>query len=43
MLFEVKRAAAAVAEALRTELAPHPLAVVSPSEYGGTPDSPSWS
>lgn len=43
MLFEVKRAAAAVAEALRTELAPHPLAVVSPSEYGGAPDSPSWS
>lgn len=43
MLFEVKRAAAAVAEALRTEVAPHPLAVVSHTEYGGTPDSPSWS
>src|SRR4051812_13445650 len=50
MLFEVRRAAAAVGAALKVELAyetvaaePAPLQVVAPQPEGSTAESPSWS
>ena len=50
MLFEVRRAAAAVGAALKVELAyetvaaePAPLQVVAPQAEGSTTESPSWS
>jgi predicted regulator of Ras-like GTPase activity (Roadblock/LC7/MglB family) len=50
MLFEVRRAAAAVGAALKVELSyetvaaePAPLQVVAPQPEGSTAESPSWS
>src|SRR3954469_12208651 len=50
MLFEIRRAAAAVGAALKVELAyetvaaePAPLQVVAPQPEGSTAESPSWS